>query len=175
MNNKLSAIEIVFAAPVDLPDGFDRALAALIGMVCEQYQRDNPTRVMWTASFGAKPRWSRSDAQFLRASSDPDAIGPLDGEEPRFDDTVYQIECDERADYYGQNPANPDRERLRRESTEKHTAARVEARKRSALTDEDIGAALKSAGVKTNDHDPHYYRIARAVEAAARRKAKIGS
>jgi hypothetical protein len=170
MDDKLSAIEITFAAPVALPDGFDRALAALIGMVCERYQADNPTRIMWTASFGAKPNWSLSDAQFLHASAEPDAPRPADGMPPTFDSTVYQIGCEEREDYYGDNPANPDRDRLRKELSAKHAAAREAARQKevATLTDGDINACIKQSVQPSGLMD--YKALARALESTLQNK-----
>ena len=85
-DHKITSIEISFGAAVTLPDGWERALDGLIGMVCEQYQRENPTRVMWPAGAGSKPRWSQRDAAFLGVAAASDA--PADGD-PTFDDSVY--------------------------------------------------------------------------------------
>lgn len=109
-DNKITRIEISFGAAVALPDGWERALDGLIGMVCEQYQRENPTRVMWPAGAGSKPQWSQADAAFLGVAATSDA--PADGE-PTFDDSVYFVDCAEREDYHGSNRHNPEREAIR--------------------------------------------------------------
>jgi hypothetical protein len=150
MNNKLHRIEIKFAAPVTMPEGFDRALAALVGMVCERYQMDNPSRVMWTASFGNRPLFSMVNPE----------EGPL-----AFDNTTYQIGCEEREDYYGDNPANPDRERLRKELSNRHAEARKAERERVAnvrLTDSDINACIKQSVQPSGLMD--YTALARSLE-----------
>lgn len=104
--SKISRIEISFPTPVTLPSGFDRALDALIDQVCKQYERDHPTEVMWPASYGSK------------MLSNPLAMS--DEERIEFDDSIYTIGVCCRDDYYGDNPHNPDRERLQREARTKH-------------------------------------------------------
>lgn len=78
--SKLFKVEISFPVGVDLPPGWDRALDALIGMVCEAYEEQHPDRVMWPAGQGSKPLWRE----------------PM---EPEFDDSVYFIEVAEREAY----------------------------------------------------------------------------
>lgn len=109
-DHKVTRIEISFGAAVTLPNGWERALDGLIGMVCEQYQRENPTRVMWPAGAGSKPQWSQADAAFLGVA--PAQGAPADGE-PTFDDSVYFVDCAEREDYHGSNQHNPEREAIR--------------------------------------------------------------
>lgn len=78
MANKIRRIEVSFPVEVELPLGWDRALDALVGMVCEAYEAANPTRVMWPAGHGSKignPMWQ-----------DP----------PTFDDSIYAIDVAER-------------------------------------------------------------------------------
>lgn len=106
--NKIRTIEISFDAEVNLPDGFHRALDGLVGMVCAQYQKENPSRVMWPAGGGCKP-----------------LSGFFGGDGPMFDETVYIVECAEREDLYGENEHNPQREELR----EKLRAARAARKK----------------------------------------------
>ena len=84
MSQKIEKIEINFPVEIELPDGFEQALSSLIGMVCKQYERKNPTRVMWTAGHGSKP--IRDEAH-----------------EPTFDDSVYVITVAEREDTSGRN------------------------------------------------------------------------
>jgi hypothetical protein len=92
--SRIQRIEINFPVPVEFPDGFEQALSALIGMICEKYERENPTKVMWTAGHGNKPIWNEP-------------------KEPEFDDSVYCIDVAEREDTGGSNRYNPDREILR--------------------------------------------------------------
>ena len=103
--NKITSIEITFPVPVELPDGWERALDALVGIVCGFYEREHPDRVMWPAGCGAKPEWHEPD-------------------EPTFDTSVFSIQVSEREDYYGNNEYNPDGERLRRERAEQRKAAK---------------------------------------------------
>lgn len=121
-DHKITSIEISFGAAVTLPDGWERALDGLIGMVCEQYQRENPTRVMWPAGAGSKPRWSQRDAAFLGVAAASDA--PADGD-PTFDDSVYFVDCAEREDYHGSNRHNPQRDALRAQVDAQRRAARA--------------------------------------------------
>lgn len=99
---KISRIEISFQVEVALPDGFDRALEALVYMVCDQYQREHPTEVMWPAGHGSK------------MLSNPYMLG--DDEPMEFDDSVYAIDVYCREDYYGENRHNPEQDRLRQEA-----------------------------------------------------------
>ena len=99
---KTRSIEITFPTAVNFPGGFERALDALVNMVCEQYQREHPTEVMWPAGYGSK------------MLSNPLAMS--DDEPLEFDDSVYSISVAAREDYYGENPHNPERDRLRREA-----------------------------------------------------------
>jgi len=94
---KIQQIEISFPAPVELPDGFDQTLSCLIGMVCKQYEKENPTRVMWAAGHGSKPIWNEPN-------------------EPDFDSSVYVIDVSEREDTAGSNKYNPYREKLKAEA-----------------------------------------------------------
>lgn len=75
--SKTKTIEISFPIPVNFPPGFERALDALINMICEAYERENPTRVMWPAGCGCKPIWMGMN-------------------EPEFDDSTFVIEVAER-------------------------------------------------------------------------------
>ena len=61
MSDKITRIEISFAEPVELPPGFDHALSTFINLVCERYQEQNPTRVMWPAEHGSRPKWSAGE------------------------------------------------------------------------------------------------------------------
>lgn len=99
--NKIRKIEISFPTSVAFPDGFEQALDALVGMVCKQWERENPTMVMWPAGYGSK-----ITRMPLVAGDD----------RMEFDDSIYAIDCSAREDYYGNNPNNPERERLRAEA-----------------------------------------------------------
>lgn len=96
-------IEVSFPAAVKLPDGFEQALCALVDMACKKWESENPTMVMWTAGIGSKIT----------------SMGMVAGDDHiDFDDDTFAIDCCAREDYYGTNPANPDRERLQREAAE---------------------------------------------------------
>lgn len=99
----LKSIVITFGAPVELPTGFEHALSALVGLVCDQYQKAHPDRVMWTAGHGFAPTSEFYFADFENPSG-----------KPMFDESCYTIDCAEREDMYGENPSNPNREALRK-------------------------------------------------------------
>ena len=92
--SKIRGIEICFPEPVELPDGWEKTLDSLIGMVCDKYERENPERVMWPAGHGCKPLWDEPN-------------------EPKFDETIYQVEVAEREDLWGNNPHNPNADALK--------------------------------------------------------------
>lgn len=123
---KFQTIEITFPLPVEAPDGFFHVLDSLVDMICKKYEADNPARVMWPAGAGSKPTFSDHDAAFLginQTVSGDDV--PEKGEEPTFDDSVYQISVSEREDFAGRNPHNPNAAKLQREAGErwKHNRA----------------------------------------------------
>lgn len=91
--SKISKIEIEFAAPVEVPEELEQALAKVVEGVCDKYNADNPDRVMWPFGVGSKPKWSKLDAAFLGKPADPNAP---DTGEPTFDDSVFFVECAER-------------------------------------------------------------------------------
>jgi len=110
VSTKVSQITISFGEPVNLPDGFERALDGFIGMVCEQYQRENPTRVMWPSGHGHQPQWRG-------------------GEIVGFDSSTYSIECTEREDFHGENEHNPNQIALREAAIAMRKAAKAERAK----------------------------------------------
>ena len=65
-------IEILFPCPVELPDGFEQELDALVDKVCKKFKVDNPEYAMWPSGHGSKVLWREP-------------------EEPDFDDEVYEI------------------------------------------------------------------------------------
>lgn len=88
-------IEIEFAIPVYLPQGFLRELDGLLSSVVRMKMNQLTGHAHWVSGYGSKPLWSQADALFLGKSVADDA--PATGE-PRFDDAVYHIEtsCTER-------------------------------------------------------------------------------
>ena len=125
---KFSTIEITFPVPVEAPDGFFHVLDTMVDMICKKYEADNPTRVMWPAGAGSKPIFSDHDAAFLgikqrqptggreQGGNEQGSKIPKKGEEPTFDNSVYQISVSEREDFAGRNPKNPDGKKLAREA-----------------------------------------------------------
>ena len=76
----INKIIVDFPLPIELPEGFERALDGLINMICEKYRKENPDRVMWPASRGSLPIFHEPH-------------------EPTFDDSILHIEVAEREDY----------------------------------------------------------------------------
>jgi hypothetical protein len=111
-SDKVLKIEISFPVPVKLPDGLERAIDALADMVCKQYERENPTMVMWPAGQGAKIT----------------SMGVAAGDEHiDFDHSVFAIDCSVREDYYGENQFNPEREQLRAKARAERQARKAGA------------------------------------------------
>jgi len=108
---KIQSIQIMFPTPVELPEGFTRALDGLIEMVCKKYQAENPDRVMWPAGCGSKPLFNWM------------TVG--DDEPLPFDDSVYFVEVAEREDYHGTNPHNPKAEELQKAASERRKNRRA--------------------------------------------------
>lgn len=103
-------IEIQFPTTVELPDGFEQALDGLVDMACKKWERENPAMTMWVAAHGSK--------MLVHP-------GMVDEEHPmEFDDSVYVIEVSAREDYTGNNPHNPDRDRLRTEASQARAPSR---------------------------------------------------
>lgn len=110
---KIQRIEIDFPVAIDLPDGWEQTLDGLISMICRQYEKENPDRVMRPLiGHGSKPIWNEPH-------------------EPEYDDTVYRIEVTEREDLHGSNKHNPMRDELRKKAQlrQENNAARDAKRK----------------------------------------------
>lgn len=80
-----SAIEITFAAPVNLSDDHCRRLVALISEICDAYEVMHPDRVMWPFGIGQK------------MLCNPMMLS--DDEPIPFDESTFSIECAERENY----------------------------------------------------------------------------
>lgn len=92
-DDKIKTIVISFKVPVDFPPGFEQALEGLVNMVCEAYEKQNPTRVMWPFGRGQMP---------TREFFTQDWDAPLKDGEPRpkmFHADIFQIEVSEREAY----------------------------------------------------------------------------
>lgn len=96
---QLQKLEISFPCTVDVPEEVIRKIDALVGEVCELYETQNPTRIMWPAGHGSKINWSRMDAAFLGRPAEPNA---KESGEPDFDDSIYEISVSEREAYEGE-------------------------------------------------------------------------
>lgn len=81
-------IEIVFAAPVELTAEARRQLHDVASALCKGFVKQNPGRTMWPFGFGAKIL-----SMPFTAQDDEEGVSV------EFDDTIYEIECVERADY----------------------------------------------------------------------------
>lgn len=82
-------IEVEFAIPVYLPQGFMRDLGDLISAAVRLGQNQPVGGVHWVSGYGQKPLWSKADARFLGKTPADDAA---DSGEPQWDDSVYHIE-----------------------------------------------------------------------------------
>ncbi len=84
----MRGIEVSFPVDVDVPDSFYRALSELIGLVCEEYEKTHPDRVMWPAGQGNKITYM----PMTKAEEDA-------GKHLEFDDSIFAIEVAERENY----------------------------------------------------------------------------
>ena len=89
----VSRIEIEFAIPTCLPQGFLRDLDDLLSSVVKLKRNQPEDGVHWVSGYGFKPLWSQADATFLGKTPADDA--PQTGE-PRFEDSVYHVETASR-------------------------------------------------------------------------------
>ncbi len=51
---QIQKLEVSFPCFVDVPEDVIRRIDALVGEVCELYEKQNPTRIMWPAGRGFK-------------------------------------------------------------------------------------------------------------------------
>lgn len=111
-DNLVSRIEIEFAIPTFLPQGFMQDLDALLSAAVKMKRNQPEGGVHWVSGHGSKPIWSQADAMFLGKSVADDAKA---AGEPTFDDSIYHIETsarpyvteEERARYEKSAPSPP--------------------------------------------------------------------
>lgn len=95
----VSRIEIEFALPAYLPQGFMQDLDALLSAAVKLKRNQPVDGVHWVSGHGSKPLWSQADALFLGKTPADDA--PAAGE-PQWDDSVYHIETSARPNWPGE-------------------------------------------------------------------------
>ena len=150
--NSLSRLTLETTAHFEVSDGAMRMLDAFCFGLCDQFNHANPTMIMWPSSQGARPNWSKQDAAFLGKSTSEDA--PDDGE-PTFDDSVWQIECTCREDYYGSNPWNPDKDALREAAAKERKAQTPQVVGVGRMADNDKAILVIFDKVLTDDQLRH--------------------
>lgn len=84
---KFRAIEVYFPEPVDLSSQDQQELVGIISRVCDQWSAEHPGRTMWPFGIGCKPT-------FIPLTSEQEQERGIE-----FDESTFQIECYERADY----------------------------------------------------------------------------
>lgn len=82
---KIASIEVNFPEFVELSEQDQRDLVDLVARICRRYEMQNIARVMWPFGIGYK------------MLCNPMMLS--DDEPIPFDDSTFQIECSERADY----------------------------------------------------------------------------
>jgi len=87
----ISTIEIAFGMPVYLSREDERLLVRLVDRIVKRPYNQPVGGVHWASGFGSKPNWSSVDAELFGAKPASVDKRPADGEEPTFDDEVYQI------------------------------------------------------------------------------------
>lgn len=91
---RLSRIEVEFAIPVWMTQEQQRNLVDTISDIVGSAFNQPVAGVHWVGGIGSKPNFSVIDAALLgvEAGANP----PADGEEPTFDDTIFQIQSNAR-------------------------------------------------------------------------------
>lgn len=80
MRHPINAIHIQFNVAVEVTTEESRALLSLVSRICNRWEHENPSRVLWPAGQGFMPQWEGGD---------------ITG----FDETVFSIDCSTRAAY----------------------------------------------------------------------------
>ena len=88
-------IEIELPFPMEIDSRvFEMIDRILTKYVCTPYEKHYMTRVMWVSAHGSKPSYSEVDALVLgKKGFDPNI---KNGDEPTYDDSIWQIEISER-------------------------------------------------------------------------------
>lgn len=89
-DTKIRQINITFPVGIEPPPGFMQTLDALVNMVCEAYEKENPHRVMWPAGSGFPYDVRGRHIESLALMGD-DAVG-----EAETDWSIYAIDVKER-------------------------------------------------------------------------------
>lgn len=90
----ISKIEVSFARPVELTDGEQQRIHAIVSDMARR--TETPEFVHWAAGTGSKPNWSKTDCKIF--GMEPTADSPESGE-PTWDDSVFCIETATRERY----------------------------------------------------------------------------
>lgn len=88
----ISTFEVLFGMPVFVSREDERALVEIIERIIKRPWNQPVDGVHWASGFGSRPNFSEVDAALLGRNPAPDDVRPKNGEEPTFDDSVYQIE-----------------------------------------------------------------------------------
>lgn len=110
--SKYQKIEISFPCPVEVPNDVIERMDQLVGEICELYESENLSRVMWPAGHGCKINWSKADAAFLGRPTEPDA---KESGEPDYDDSIYEISVSEREAHEGEREKRNNRKKKLRQ------------------------------------------------------------
>ncbi len=95
--NEIKRIEIELPFPMEVEDAVFMQIDNILSeLVCKKYKATHPERTMWVSGHGCKPHYSQVDAAILGVDADPTVPN---GEEPRYEDDVYQITITEREKY----------------------------------------------------------------------------
>lgn len=90
----ISRIVIDFAASVELADDMQQAIVKLASIVCDDYERAHPDRVMWPFGIGQLPTYIPMTREEEEA-----------GRHLEFDETVFSVDCHERERYADSKPS----------------------------------------------------------------------
>ncbi len=85
----MRVFEVYFGLRVSMTSSQHKRLLALIEEIVKAPHNQLKNGVHWLAGGGSRPNWSAVDAALVGAPAGPNAVP--NGEEPSFDDDVYQL------------------------------------------------------------------------------------
>ncbi len=105
----MTTFEVQFGLRVSLTDDQHTRLLNLMEEIVKAPYNQPKNGVHWLAGGGSRPNFSAIDAALLNVPAGPDAVP--NGEEPTFDDDVYQLSCMARGFVSDRERARVERER----------------------------------------------------------------
>lgn len=87
----VSVFEVLFQLPVRITREDERRLVEAVEVIIKRPWNQPEEGIHWAAVFGSRPNLSEVDAALLGQKAAPEQYRPANGEEPTFNDDVFQI------------------------------------------------------------------------------------